>query len=173
MTSDKKPWYKKWWAITLFIFFGIGIIASFGENPEPSNVTTTEQTAPVVEEQNMTVFDVEALYGKNIDEIRAVLGEPTDGDYIEPNEQQLTLGTKEWNNTFKKDEYELLVTYDVASREIIDFFVGTDDPSGATKDTKKLETVLNVQNSSNFTIEPVKALTDPSVYTGIIVTPKK
>jgi hypothetical protein len=173
MTDNKKTWYKRWWAITLFIFFGIVIIANLGEKPTDPNVNTTEQTAQVVAEQNITVFDVEALYGKNIDNIRAVLGKPTDGDYTEPNAQQLQLGTTEWNNTFKKDEYELLVTYDVKSREVIDFFVGTDDPSGATKNIEKLEKVLNVQNSSNFTIKPVKNLKDPSVYTGIIVRPKK
>lgn len=93
MSSDKKPWHKKWWIITLFVFLGIGIIASAGENPKSSNVNTTEQTT-LQEGQNTTVFDVEVLYGKNIDEIRAVLGKPTDGDYTEPTKQQLALGTK-------------------------------------------------------------------------------
>jgi hypothetical protein len=171
--TNEKPWYKKWWAITLFIFFGIIVIASLGDNSNDSNSTPTQQTAPAQQEEIVAVFDVEALYGKNIDEIRAVLGEPADGEYINPTAQQLALGTKEWSNSFKKDKYELLVTYDVASKKVIDFFVGTDDPSGATKDTKKLEKILNVDNSTNFTIEPVKALKDPSVYTGIKVVPKK
>ena len=169
----EKPWYKKWWAITLFIFFGIIVISSLGDNSNDTNTNSTQQTAPVQQEEIVAVFDVEALYGKNIDEIRAVLGEPTDGEYTNPTAQQLALGTKEWSNTFKKDKYELLVTYDVASKDVIDFFVGTDDPSGATKDTKRLEKILNVENSTNFTIEPVKALKDPSVYTGIKVVPKK
>ena len=157
----------------LFIFFGIGIIANLGERQTDSNINTPKQIAQVQEEQNITIFDIEALYGKNIDEIRVVLGNPADGDYIEPNEKQLALGVKEWNNTFEKMNTSLLVTYDVASREVIDFFVGTDDPSGSTKDTQKLEKILNVQNSSNFTIEPVRSLKYPSTYTGIKVIPKK
>jgi hypothetical protein len=171
--TNEKPWYKKWWAITLVIFFGIIVIAGLGDNSNDLNSTLTQQTAPAQREEMVAVFDVEALYGKNIDEIRAVLGEPADGEYTNPTAQQLELGTKEWSNSFKKDKYELLVTYDVASKKVIDFFVGTNDPSGATKDTKKLEKILNVDNSTNFTIEPVKALKDPSVYTGIKVVPKK
>ena len=171
--TNEKPWYKKWWAITLFIFFGIIIIASLGDNSNDSNSVQTQQTAPAQQEKIAAVFDVEALYGKNIDEIRTILGEPTDGEYTNPTAQQLALGTKEWSNSFEKDKYELLVTYDVASKKVIDFFVGTDDPSGATKDTKKLERILNLENSTNFIIEPVKALKDPSIYTGIKAIPIK
>ena len=169
--KQKKPIWKRWWVITLFIFFGIIVIAKIGKELNNSNINTIETTQ--VSEQIAVIFDLEPLYGKNIDEIRAVLGEPTDGEYTNPTAQQLELGTKEWSNTFKKDKYELLVTYDVSSKEVIDFFVSTDDPSGTTKDTKKLEKILNVENSTNFTIEPVKALKDLSVYTGIKVIPKK
>jgi|SRR6056297_1843135 len=167
---NEKAWYKKWWIITLFIFFGIIIIASLGDNSNDSNITSTQQTAPE-QQEIVAVFDVEALYGKNIDEIRAILGKPTH-ENINPTELQLELGVKEWSNAFKKDGYELLVNYDVASKKVIDFFVGTDAPSGTTKDTKNLEKILNVENSTNFTIEPVKALKDPSAYTGITVVPK-
>lgn len=152
----------------LIIFIFISIFNTNSIEPKQEQKLTQFQKEKIV-----VVFDVEALYGKNIDEIRAVLGEPTDGEYTNPTAQQLALGTKEWSNSFKKDKYELLVTYDVASKKVIDFFVETDDPSGATKDTKKLEKILNVENSTNFTIEPVKALKDPSVYTGIKVVPKK
>jgi len=164
---NKKPWYKKWWAITLFVFFGLGVIANLGEQP----TSTPSSTQTEVPEQT-TVFDLEALYGKNIDEIRVALGDPTDGEWIEPSAAQIEMGTTEWNNTFKKDGYELLVTYKVESREVIDFFVSTNDPSGLTKDIENLKDVLNVKSSSTYTVEPVEAMIDPSSYTGIIATPR-
>ncbi len=138
-----------------------------------TNTTPTQQMLPEQQKDITIIFDLEALYGKNIDEIRAILGEPIDGKYTNPTQQQLELGTKEWNNSFKKNQYELLVTYDVTSKKVIDFFIGTDDPSGGTKDTKELEKILNIENSTNFTIEQVKAIKDPSIYTGIKVIPKK
>lgn len=182
--ADLRNWFMKHKIITgILTLFVIGIIGSaMGSNKETSNnsigtansnTSSTKQIVPAQQEEVVVVFDVEALYGKNINEIRVVLGKPTDGDYTDPTAKQIQLGTKEWSNTFKKDKYELLVTYNVSNKEVIDFFVSTDDPSGATKDTKKLEKILNIQNSTNFTIEPIKTLKDPSVYTGIKVIPKK
>ena len=170
--KNKKPWYKRWWAIAIFIFFGIGILGNLIDDTEtpPATKAPVQQTV----KQVSVVFDLEPLYGKNIDEIRTILGNPTDGDgMIEPSGQMLELGTKEWSNTFEKGGRELLVTFNVASREIIDFFISTDDPSGKTKDTSTLAKMLNVENSTNYTIEPVKVLVDPSSYTGIKAVPKK
>ena len=175
----------KWAGIIIGVLIVIGVIASLGGDGEETKTaeetkeeTAVEQVAEEAEteepaEEPEVVFDVGALYGKNIDEIRAVLGEPTDGDYTDPTAQQLQLGTKEWSNTFKKDKYELLVTYDVSSKEVIDFFVPTywyqsnDDPSGV------IEKILNVENSTNFTVQSVEALGYPSEYTGVKIIPKK
>ncbi|MBI2420522.1 MAG: hypothetical protein HYV38_00345, partial [Candidatus Levybacteria bacterium] len=78
-----------------------------------------------------------------------------------------------WDNTFKKDGKELLVTYKPSTREVIDFFVSTDDPSGATKDTKKLLEISGLsENSPSYIIEFVKVINDPNSYTGIKATPK-
>ena len=126
------------------------------------------------QEEITVIFDLESLYRKNIDEIRTVLGEPTDGDFIEPTKQQIEFGASdEWNNTFNKGEYELLITFNVANRNIIDFFISTGNPSGKTKNTKKLEQILGIQNSTNYTVESVKSFKSPSYYTGIKVIPKK
>ncbi len=40
----QKPWYKKWWAIALFIFIGLGILGSLGK--DKGNVQTTTETGP-------------------------------------------------------------------------------------------------------------------------------
>ncbi|OGF20399.1 hypothetical protein A2Y83_02785 [Candidatus Falkowbacteria bacterium RBG_13_39_14] len=174
MTNDK-PWYKKWWVIILCIFFGIIVIANLGDNSNDSKTISTKQIALEQKEEVVAVFDLEALHGKSVDEIKDILGTPSSD--TEPRDLQVNIksedqSAKEWDKTYKKDGYELLVSYDVASRKVIDFFVSTDDPSGVTKDTKKLEKILNVENSNNFMIEQVKALKDPSVYTGIKVVPK-
>jgi hypothetical protein len=131
-----------------------------------SAVTATEEA------QEPMVFDLEALYGKNIDEIRTTLGEPIDTQ-LDPTSLQTEVGISEWNNTFEKDEYTLLVTYDNNTRKVIDFFIPTNDPSGATKDVGILKAVGNVNDTTQYTVEPIHALTDPSSYTGLKVTPKK
>jgi hypothetical protein len=41
MEKTQKPWYKKWWAITLFIFFGLIVIGSLADNDNATNQTST------------------------------------------------------------------------------------------------------------------------------------
>ena len=54
-TNDKKSWYKRWWAIVLFVFIGLIILgaifggndssnASFSKNSNPSSNTQQVQT---------------------------------------------------------------------------------------------------------------------------------
>jgi len=45
MEKTQKPWYKKWWAITLFIFFGLIVISSLADNNDSTNqpITPTQQ----------------------------------------------------------------------------------------------------------------------------------
>ena len=135
-----------------------------------NNEPATEVTQPVVAAPQYT-FDLEALYGKNIDQIRDILGTPLDGDQIDPTAQQIELGGSEWSNSFEKGDYELLVTYDATTRSVIDFFIGTNDPSGSTKNTDSLKDVGNVRNTTQYTIESVSTIRDKSSYTGIKVTP--
>lgn len=57
MTVEKnsKPWYKKWWAITLFIFFGLIIIGSLANNDNstnPPNTPTPQQEEKQAEVKN-------------------------------------------------------------------------------------------------------------------------
>ncbi len=181
INHTKKLGVKKM-VITLFIFFGLitasgcGSVSSIpsGNNTEEAQVLEQEEVQ--ASEQVAVVFDVETLYGRNVDEIISILGEPKHN--TEPRDLQINIQSedqlaKEWDKSWEKDGYALLVTYDVASREVIDFFVSTDDPSGLIKDIEKLKKILNVQNSTNFTVKPVKALMYPSSYTGITVVPIK
>jgi len=141
-------------------------------------------TAPDLQENNLSIeekeeieaiFNFESLYGKNIDEIKNILGEPIWDK--EPEDVQVNIKSedqlsKEWAKTWEKNGYKLTASYHVASREIIDFFVETDDPSGSTKNIKKLEEIIGAKKLINFTTQPVKVINNPNAYTGIMIIPK-
>lgn len=112
------------------------------------------------------LFDIPSLIDKNIDEIKKVLGKPSVD--TEPTKLQLEMDFKEWDKTFIKDGYELLVTFNPKTRKVIDFYIGTKDPSGKTKNYKDLLQVTNVENNlSTVIIEPVKIIKDPTYFNGI------
>jgi hypothetical protein len=166
INETKKPWFKKWWAIIFLIIFVIIVIAQLKKNSNNANTIK-----PSLSEENfVTIFDFEALYGKNVDEIKSILGTPSSD--TEPTDEQKQF-VKEWEKFWQIDGYELLVTYNITSRRIVDYFVPTNDLSGATKDLRKLEALVGAKNLVNFTVLPVKALKDPTKYTGIRVIPRR
>lgn len=40
-TTDRKPFYRRWWFIALAVLVGLGVVASLGEEPEGEAPTTT------------------------------------------------------------------------------------------------------------------------------------
>jgi len=145
------------------------------ETPSVSKPSETKTSTKSAEKATVVkyTFDVPSLIGKNIDEIRQILGEPTDAkDMLEPNQAQLDLGVGEWDNTFEKNGKSLLVTFNVKSRKVVDFFIDTDDSSGKTKDKAHLLELGNLkENDSKYKIEFVKVVNDPSYYTGVKAMP--
>lgn len=171
MSADKsKNWFLRHKIISgIIVVFVLIIIAAATSDPKP--VTTTDST-----NQNATVepvFDVPALIGKNIDEITAMLGKAEKDD--EPTAEQLALGTKEWWKTYKKGNYELLVTYTPQDRSVIDFFIpAVSDNKLSQEDMEKLKVVGQVEKPSDiYSVELVKSLKDPSTFTGIKIIPQK
>lgn len=112
------------------------------------------------------IFDIPGLLGKNIDEIRKILGQPLDKDMTEPTAEQSMGGSGEWDNTFKKDGQELLVTFNFKTRTVIDYFLSGDNK------TKLLQVGNLKENDPRYTIEPVKQLNKPTAITGIKIVPK-
>lgn len=160
----KKKFYKRAWFWVIIVFLALFII--IGESGSREQKRNTNNT----ENQQNYVYDIPSLIGKNLGEVREALGTPQFDD--EPNAAQLQLGTTEWNKTYEKDGNSLLVTYKVSDQSIIDFFISTNDPSGATKDTKQLLRVGNLsENDPTYKVEFIKALTDKSSYTGVKITP--
>lgn len=121
--------------------------------------------APTAAEPVAVAFDVPSLIGKSIDELREVLGTPTDAD-IEPTQQQLDLGVDEWSNGFTNDGQDLLVTYNPRTRAVIDLFLDGSDQNSL------LQRGNLAVRSAAYRIEPVRALRNPSQITGIKILPK-
>ena len=179
--KSKKSIWKKWW-FWVGLFFGLPvflvIMGTIGKSlPESTTMAPSGASQAVVTEAITTptpkpyVFDVPSLIGKNTDQIGEVLGQYKKKT-LEPNAQQIKLGLKEWDMTFEKDGKELLVTYDFASKKVIDFFISSDDRSGASSDKNHLLMLGNLsENDSKYKVTFVKALKDPSVFTGVKVTP--
>jgi hypothetical protein len=106
--------------IGVFVFI---IIFSVLTPSAPKNKVATENKVAVVDQK--VVFDVPTLFNKDIDQIISALGTPE--KYPEPTAEQIKLGTKTWEKTFKKDGFELLVTYEIQSKKVTDFFVSAND----------------------------------------------
>lgn len=158
------------------IFFGIATILFFilfgttssKSTPTTNPATTTDNTPSKTETLTPSYsFDIPSLLGKNIDEVRQVLGTPLDKNLTEPTAEQLKLGADEWDNSYKKGNQELLVTFNPITRKIVDFFLSGDNKA------KLIEAGNLKENDSNYTIEQVKQLKNPSAITGIKITPKQ
>jgi len=134
---------------------------------------STELTSAIIPKATVkAVFDVPSLIGKNIDEIRKVLGKPSDKE-IEPTKLQMKMKFDSWDNSFEKNEHTLLVTFNPQNRQVIDFFIGTKDPNGSTSDYSELVQISNVvSDNSKYSVEPVPTLKDNTKYTGIKIVAK-
>ncbi len=177
--SDKKEktnWFVKHKVLTgLIVLFVIGVAVSGRNNPttdtaKPTETKNSTTTKEVVRTKEATVFDVPTLLGKNIDEVRVVLGTPDDKELTEPNAQQLALGVDSWDNTFTKGNDNILVTFNPTTRKVIDYFLSGNNENGENK--QHLIDIGNLnEGDSKYEIKAVKVLKDPSKITGIIVTP--
>ncbi len=135
---------------------------------------TSDSEKPVTESKAQekkleVIFDVPSLVNKDIKEIKKILGKPTSD--TEPTNAQLEGALVSWDKTFSKNGYDLIVTYNPNTGVVIDFFVGTKDPSGKTKDYNDLLQIANVSKSpENIIVKPIRAIADPSYYTGIKIS---
>lgn len=123
--------------------------------------------------QVQPVFDVKALSGKNIDEVRAILGESTDGKLSEPTaEQKRLMGSDtKWTNDFKKDNTTLEIDFNYNTRKVLEYFISAPEPSSDVGFI--LKQVGLTLSDKNFVFTPVKMLKDPTKYTGVTITPVK
>lgn len=140
------------------------VLLSFSSCANRTNKEVKE--APVVQKLEI-VFDLPALKGKNIDEVMKILGTPEVSN-TEPTKAQINSGIS-WEKIYKRNGYELLISYNPSTRKVIDYFVPTRSTSGKTKNYNDLLQITNTENKSGLVIQPVSTIADPSFYTGIII----
>jgi len=56
--TKSKPWYKKWWGITLFVFFGLIVIGSLADN---DNSTDQQNTSVPQQQENKAAVENEPI----------------------------------------------------------------------------------------------------------------
>jgi hypothetical protein len=155
----------------LLLLLTIGVGTSGGSKKPEQKIV--ESKPAEVAAKSTSAFDVPALIGENIDQVRTKLGTPADKD-IEPTEQQKQLGVTEWQNTFKNGSKELLVTFNSSSRSVVDYFISTDDSSGYTNDKVHLLGLGNLSESSaKYKVDFVKTANksdSESNLTGVKIT---
>lgn len=124
--------------------------------------------SPTIQPITASAFDVPTLIGKSLPQVQLELGKPAVALSVPSGYEGA-----DWEMTWVKDGKRLMVTYNLKTSQVIDFFIPTDDPSGATKDKERLLAIGNLKtNDARYQIEFVKAIADPSVYTGVNVIPK-
>ena len=155
---------------TIGIIFIVGLFFSAMISVfNPSKQIERARQANTQNINNQYVFDIPSIVGKNLDEIITVLGKPEGQN---PTALQIQQGIREWEKIFKKEGKELLVTYIISNGKIVDFFIPTDNTSGITKDKKHLLVIGNLnENDPNYRIEFVKAIKEPTSFTGIKIIP--
>lgn len=129
--------------------------------------TAPSQSAPV---EVSYAFDVPSLIGKSAEELKAEPGvQPSES----PTPLQVSADVKEWEFTIKREGRELLVTYTIATGRVTDFFLGTNDPSGATRDKASLLKAANLKEGQRaYKVELVPTIRDRSAFTGVKAIPQ-
>lgn len=114
-------------------------------------------------------YDVPALVGMNLDQAREVLGTPSWDK--EPTQLQISDGTTEWSKSWENERGSLMITYDIKSKKIIDFFI-SGDGAKTFKDTDNILSLGNLSATDNrYSVEFVQAK-NAEGYTGATVTPR-
>lgn len=116
------------------------------------------------------VFDVPSLLGKSINEIKTILG-PVEND-TEPTQVQIGAGITEWDKSWEREDADLLVTYNVKTKQAVDFFVSGVDSTGVTGNKELLLTVSGIKlGQPEYDVEFVQVINTPNQYTGVKITP--
>lgn len=160
-------------SVIFFVAFGITSDTSKPENLKVAEqqtgqspvVAETKSEAPAVQQPQdpQFIFDVPALIGKNIDEVKAVLGSPT--TYTAPTKQQLAL-MDIWDMEYTKDDVNLLITYNPKSKTVLDYFIDGSDKA-------KLLALGKLQEKNDaYIAEFVKNISNPNEILGVKIIKK-
>jgi hypothetical protein len=158
-----KPAIVQFTALIIILLVGI-------ETPPPPAVTNTP-TAPVT-----MAFDIPSLVGKSLSELETTLGTPTQYT-IPPTANVDGSKIKTWEKTWQKNDHSLMVTYNLATNEVIDLFLSADSDV-AFANFRSRENILKVGNLSSsstaYTLKFVETMKkSDDGYTGVTITATK
>jgi len=161
-----------------FILFGL---TTDSKDTQEKNAVEPKKTQEIVEQKKVStetksetksqdtpqlpqaVFDVPSLIGKNIDEVKKVLGEPT--EFLQPTKQQLAL-TDIWDMSYTKDDTNLLITYNPKNKIVLDYFIDGNDKA-------KLLALGNLQEKNDaYITEFVKNVSNSNEILGVKIIKK-
>lgn len=139
--------------LPLLVLLAAGACTGAQTASEPRTPATESAAAPAA------ALDVPALVGRNIDQVRRVLGPPREAPDrkvgAEPTAEQMkaTKG-EDWINTFEHNGVTVVVTFNARTRKVRDLvLVGTDEDEILQKGNLSLTSaqyiVLPVVNPSN------------------------
>lgn len=146
--------------IIILALMTIGAFIGFIEGLSEKDGASQETITPIV--------DAPKILTLTIDDARKELGTPIDGEQTEPTALQRSIGMDTWDNTFEIKGYNVTLEYNTQSREIINIFIATNDPSGTTLNWKELALLMGIhENETALFVEPVQALNKSGYYTGV------
>jgi hypothetical protein len=122
----------------------IGIAACTGRSTVSEKRVSTVEPPPA----EHASFDVTALLGRTIDQVRRKLGSPretiTQDLGPEPTPaQKRTAASENWTNTFEKNGTTLIVNFSARTRKVHDIIVVGDDEEELMRRSKLTLTALN------------------------------
>ena len=132
----------------------------------PTPVSTGIPTASPI--SLPVIYNLTPIVGKTIDQVKAIIpSKPTDD--TEATAEQITLGTATWDKAWNIGGNDLLITYNINNRKVTEFFVGKDQDN-TSANQYQLEAQYGVsEDSGSYSIKFVKANTDDTKMTGMIV----
>lgn len=168
--------------IAFFGTMGLIVFLSIMSTPATPSVSETVVTVPVRQQVVEQAFDIPSLMGMTLSELEAELGVP---DYNkEPESTYIQFSDiRTWEKTWNKNGYALTVTYNIDTKNVSEYFLGTDtDASLVTfRDTNNILKVGNLtETSPEYSLEFIKLKAilgkpkseTPEGYTGVIIRSK-
>ncbi len=126
-----------------------------------TEVKEQSQTEAPQEPQDIApqfMFDVPSLIGKNIDDVKVALGNPT--DFTPPTKQQLAAFDM-WDMGYTKDGTSLIIEYSPKSKVVFNFFIDGNDKA-------KLLALGNLQEKNDaYILDFVKNVSNQNEILGV------
>ncbi len=169
--SDIRNWFRRHWIISTFIGFILFsiIVSNFSSAKDKGQQVADLEKRQQEQVNTPAIFDISDLLGKSIDDVVAKFGQPK-SKYIPKGN---TYDGDNPDMTFEKDKLQMIVTYDLKSKSVIDFFLPSANDHSNLNSIEDKNIILNqlnlVDNSPNYEVKYVKALKDSNIFTGVIV----